>query len=322
MKTRALATQRKSTRRGFTLVELLVVITIIGILAGLALVAIPAAVGRVKEGAMTAELVQMETAMKLFRNDYGAYPPDGNAAYYPTNGVREARFQSFFKKLFPRINSQDYDDALDSSDTGEKQQIQNLVDAGIVSPAILTGTLSLDNISPPEILVICLSGFSSDIEYPLTGSSERKRYFDFKPERLQDKDGDGWYEYYPSGVDAPYVYFDSRSYVTGAGAAARFPASTSSAFPGIGQARPYYQILGSTSGFANPDTFQIICAGIDGSFGEWDDYAVTNTDVKVYPGGLAGATLPSSLTAYAYTTDDRDNITNFAQGPLRNKEPE
>ncbi|MFI4874231.1 MAG: type II secretion system protein [Blastopirellula sp. JB062] len=322
MKTRA-----HVTRRGFTLVELLVVITIIGILAGLALVAIPQAVGRVKEGAITAELAQIEAAVNQFKNDHGAYPPDLNAAYYPADTDRQGAISSFLRKTSPRIAAADYAVEYDPSDSDELAVIQTLELAGIVSPnaaagTIVDGVLKLDRIGPAEALVVFLSGFSSDVERPFTGEGDRKRYFDFKVERLQDLDNDGWLEYYPSGVEAPYIYFNSRSYVNGS-AVARFPFDPSgSAFSDVGQARPYFQVLGSTSGFANPKSFQIICAGIDGHFGDYSsDYAGSPnaSAFKIYPSGLDNSSFSDSIP---YTTDDRDNITNFAQGPLRNKEPE
>ena len=40
-------------------------------------------------------------------------------------------------------------------------------------------------------------------------------YFDFRPERLKDLDGDGFNEYYPAGIDtAPYVYFHNKTYAS------------------------------------------------------------------------------------------------------------
>ena len=64
-------------RKAFTLVELLVVIAVIALLAGLI---IPMAVGARQKAAInrtTAELKQLETAIESYKSKRGHYPPDG-----------------------------------------------------------------------------------------------------------------------------------------------------------------------------------------------------------------------------------------------------
>ncbi len=63
-------------RRGFTLVEMLVVITIIGILAGLAIPAVIVARNRAKVGAMVMDIKQLEMACQAYKEKFGEYPPD------------------------------------------------------------------------------------------------------------------------------------------------------------------------------------------------------------------------------------------------------
>ena len=62
-------------RLGFTLVELLIVITVIGILVGLLLPAINGAMRSARELAMRTEMVQIEQAVESFKTEYGFYPP-------------------------------------------------------------------------------------------------------------------------------------------------------------------------------------------------------------------------------------------------------
>ena len=84
---------RPSPRRrtGFTLVELLVVIVIVGILIALLVPAIAAAVRRVKEARVTAELGNIANAMQAFKDQYGDYPPSrimlSEAAPFASSGV-------------------------------------------------------------------------------------------------------------------------------------------------------------------------------------------------------------------------------------------
>ena len=62
------------TDRGFTLIELMVVIVILGILAGLI---VPRIMGRPEEARRTkarVQIVSIETALKLYKLDNGYYP--------------------------------------------------------------------------------------------------------------------------------------------------------------------------------------------------------------------------------------------------------
>lgn len=86
-----------SRDRGFTIIELMVVIVILGILA--AIIA-PRIIGRVDDARVTEAKVQiqnLETALKLYRLDNGRYPSaeQGLAALIekPTTGVIPARWR-------------------------------------------------------------------------------------------------------------------------------------------------------------------------------------------------------------------------------------
>ena len=66
--------------RGFTLTELLVVISIIGLLAGLSAVGIPRAMEAGKKAKVKAELTSLVSAVKAYRQEYGRYPINQNLA--------------------------------------------------------------------------------------------------------------------------------------------------------------------------------------------------------------------------------------------------
>ena len=66
--------KQKMSHAGFTLIELMVVIVILGILAGLI---IPRIMGRPEEAKQLKAKIQiesMETALKLYKLDNGMYP--------------------------------------------------------------------------------------------------------------------------------------------------------------------------------------------------------------------------------------------------------
>lgn len=75
MKDRATRTLERRTRSGFTLIEVLLVVVIIGILVG---VAIPRLGGRVRQAqlaAAEADISNIGMALRLFEVDNGNYPP-------------------------------------------------------------------------------------------------------------------------------------------------------------------------------------------------------------------------------------------------------
>ncbi|MFT7631544.1 MAG: prepilin-type N-terminal cleavage/methylation domain-containing protein, partial [Mariniblastus sp.] len=64
-----------ASRSGFTLVELLVAITVIGILVGMLLTAVIPVLTRAKETKILMEMKQIEQSIENFKNQNGFYPP-------------------------------------------------------------------------------------------------------------------------------------------------------------------------------------------------------------------------------------------------------
>ncbi|MFW5640284.1 MAG: type II secretion system major pseudopilin GspG, partial [Thermodesulfobacteriota bacterium] len=60
--------------RGFTLIELMVVIVILGILAGLIVPRIMSRPGEAKQTKARIQIEALETALKLYKLDTGSYP--------------------------------------------------------------------------------------------------------------------------------------------------------------------------------------------------------------------------------------------------------
>jgi len=67
----------KTALKGFTLIELLVVISIIAVISTLLLANLNAARERGRDAERKADMRNIQTALRLFYNDYGNFPDDG-----------------------------------------------------------------------------------------------------------------------------------------------------------------------------------------------------------------------------------------------------
>jgi prepilin-type N-terminal cleavage/methylation domain-containing protein len=89
-------------RRAFTLIELLSVIAIIGLLAGLILGVFPAVSQRAKRGGVKTQLAALQTAIDRYHSQKGYYPPDNPSAadlpplfYELTGTLRDENAQQY-----------------------------------------------------------------------------------------------------------------------------------------------------------------------------------------------------------------------------------
>ncbi len=73
---------RKSKRGGFTLVEMLTVLVIIGILASMIAGAVMFALSAVGQTVVRQEISQLEAALNTYKTEYGEYPPDNSGDAY------------------------------------------------------------------------------------------------------------------------------------------------------------------------------------------------------------------------------------------------
>jgi len=93
MKMPSLLTNNRRTSTGFTLIEMLVVITIIGILAGLITAAAIRARIYAKNAAITIDIKELGMACQAYKQKFGEYPPDG---------LDSNAFARHLRKAFPR----------------------------------------------------------------------------------------------------------------------------------------------------------------------------------------------------------------------------
>ena len=310
-------TKKRTTlvqRTAFTLVELMVVILVIGILAGIAAPFIFGALERAREFSIQNEIGQLDAAVRRFETEHGFFPPAiGPGLEIDTNpdttDPRDAikAFRPYLNRIAPN-----HAEGTGISNDGLQlwwNEVGSKLDA-------------------ESSLVFWLSGLCTSKQYPLSGSAriqamqqsdptftlapynvnhdavndaelrddngdritiDRNVFFDFDLGRLVSNGSIAGIKSYnqPQGKDdaLAYQYLDSRSYSSSDGPRAYH----------IDQ-DPDPMVVDLV--FFNPDTFQIICPGMDGVISS-ENSPVTNltdeTDVD-----------PAQ----------DDNITNFSNGRL------
>ena len=315
----AMGTKRQ--HHGFTLVELMIVIVIIGILMAIAIPAINRTITTGKQTAIRMEINALDQAVTQYMQKHGDYPPDGSSREVLTRHMR---------RLYPRISEPD------STLLTQLTSIRG------------STTFSVVAMDRAEALVFFLGGFSDDALHPLTGEggplalsptgtanstdindyqyngTRDNSFFDFDPARLtyaratetspllstdesiwptaaqqNEAGGTDVLPVYLSGGSepTPIVYFDSRTYgLVAPGTYNGF------LYPTFGGVRPYKTgrdikpPSGSTYGtsaeafaaipFHNAKTFQIISPGLDGIYARssrWVRVILCITSLKPAP---------------------------------------
>jgi prepilin-type N-terminal cleavage/methylation domain-containing protein len=116
-------------RAAFTLIELLTVISIIAILAGLLVGLAPAAGVKMREARVRAELNQLLVAIDEYKSKYGFYPPDGLYTQGPLKGQANPALSPLYYELtgmqvIKPTQSDGYFQSLDSEITLRSAEIQ------------------------------------------------------------------------------------------------------------------------------------------------------------------------------------------------------
>ena len=301
-------------RPGFTLVEMLTVIVIIGILAGLTVGGAIAARNAVRRSIVVADIGQLKMALQKYKSEVGEYPPDfafcdGNPATDPRCAAAQARVLTHMRKRFPRLRINTW------------TEFTTLVNP--VTP--VTAGPDADQLNPSTALVFWLGGviidgkpkgFSEDPTNPFkVGEPRTTPYFDFDPTRIPPSSA----QYLQPKIQplSPYVYF--RAVKDNATGKFEYGAVTPGAFSpfkfgaGDNVCVPYLEDASvpspvndtDTRVWRDPETYQIIAAGLDGVFS-------SNTP-------SAPVDFRFSKVGENFTDGDYDNLASFAEGELENE---
>ena len=82
----------KSVQAGFTIVELLVTITIIAVLAAIVTVSYRGITGKANEAAITADLTNASKKLAMYYAEYGTYPDDLDGSGCPTGPKTDTNY--------------------------------------------------------------------------------------------------------------------------------------------------------------------------------------------------------------------------------------
>ncbi len=305
---------RPARRGGFTLVEMLTVIVIIGILSGLVVGGAISAIKAARRATILAEIGQLKISLENYKTEIGEYPPDFAFCDLPLgNALGDAarsRVLIHMRKRFPRLRLADW--------------------ADFQTKCGLTAGPGATELNPSTALVFWLggpldssgkpSGFSEDPSNPFKSGEPRGRvYYDFDPARMLDASGSPTLQLQQPRIQpvSPYVYFCAiKDNSTGTFEYGRIAGTTFTPFSydttSSGVCVPYLENVLGASASATPDAstdqrvwrapqkYQVIGAGLDGKFSTG-----TAPDFRF------------SKLGEGLTDADYDNLTSFAEGELQ-----
>jgi prepilin-type N-terminal cleavage/methylation domain-containing protein len=327
------AIRRIAGRRGFTLTELLVVITIIAILAALITAGAVNALNAAKRAAITLEIGQLADGIERFKNEQGgAYPPNAINLPAPSDLVVNDFIRSF-RKAFPRHNEN-----------------ENLL-------RVLAGQTPGGGFDPlpqgmnaAEALYFWLGGFSGDPVFPISGAGGpafdpssaagevlegRNRLYEFELPRLGPRDNSGvftgrsitypnptgvggnrlqinFWTYFPKNSTSSFAYFDASRHDPVSSSSFVYDFDLSGAIgANIFALKKVREGFAGTNPavadihFVNKGKYQILHAGLDSAWGDMSPFAINGNNIPLilFPIG-------------PFTGDIADTLTNFTPGTL------
>jgi prepilin-type N-terminal cleavage/methylation domain-containing protein len=308
---------------GFTLVEMLVVLVIIAILVGLISAVAYRGIARAKVARIGMEISQLSMALEKYKQQMGEYPPD----FSDLSASGQALVLRHIARAFPRFTV--------STWANLRTEILNTTNPQV--------DINIITLNPSTALRFWLGGmpdaqgrpigFSKDPAHPFdnTTSSRIGPFFEFDPGRLPLQPTSELGKYYAKGVipgtGQPYIYLRAelgqpepkREYFYYTGTGYTFKQGAASG------AKPYWDQR--NMGWVNPDSFQILCCGLDGKFGKENVYPtgnitkpITDTTPSSIPSDvltdLNAAGTINNISDNPGNFDHIDDETNFTKGTI------
>jgi prepilin-type N-terminal cleavage/methylation domain-containing protein len=304
-------TSKRNHDKGFTLVEMLVVVLIIVILAGMISAAAIRGLHRAKVARITVEIQRLSQALDQYKQQFGEYPPD----FSDLSTTGQTLILQHIARAFPRYPVSNWS-ALQSEIWTNSS---HLIDINSMTPAAALA-FWLGGITDAQGKPCGFSKNPADpFESPITTPSRIGPFFEFDPGRLimTSSTVADHGKYYAPGIipgnGQPYIYLRAelgqpepkREYYNFNGTAYIFKSGSSSG------AKPYWDQR--NMGWVKPDSFQILCCGLDGKFGLENVYPTGNITKPITTTTLPGvpAGVISDLNAPGTINNISDNPANF-----------
>jgi len=329
-------------RAGFTLVEIMVVMVIIGLLAAILVPVLGGILRRTNEAAVKVEISSLESALGDFKARFGCNPPDHLHLHESAAGwASDPEGRSKVLAIWPRFRfdvPRDYLDGVSNNSSGEVHL------SGAECLVFFLGGMPKKDANGR----FSMTGFSKNPLNPfapITPGTDESRdgpFFDFPSARLHEHERspdapDGYPDFRDSlnNQTAPYLYLSSangRGYDPEGGFVFNHQLGNTANPLVFNRNSPYRQAAGGQSW--NPKSFQIISPGygphesneivsedfnLNGILDPGEDINNNQTlDLQVQldshfcPYGLTSIFDPENTGALM--EQDADNITNFSAG--------
>ncbi|MCP4786626.1 MAG: prepilin-type N-terminal cleavage/methylation domain-containing protein [Fuerstiella sp.] len=275
----------QTTRSGFTLLELLAVITIISILLALILPAIGGAMRNARTAEVQAEFSRLTTGITSFKSEFGLEPWSTlTLTEDPSATAWKSTSRTRLRRIWPQFNFTAQHDFNGDGDANDVLAIN--------ASECLVFFLGGVRMEQPNVGNL---GFSKNPINPFTRAGENRTVpYEFDTARLVDTDNDGMLEYVDALPDqtVPLLYVSSNNgqgYTTA-----------------NGSLNHYVEGNGKTAW--KKSSFQIISPGEDGEFG-FDP--APNPFVS---DGSANDSRPKYSEDEDVSREEADNVASFKPG--------